>query len=189
MKRDTERNRVVRVARARQGSRVSESDYEAVVEQFYRPLYRFGYSLAGNESDAADLTQETYEIFLRKAGQVRNPEKVKSWLFTTLYRQFLDRRRRAGRFPQAPVEAADWEMKTVSENHIDRLTGATVIAALQQVPEKFRSTLALFYLDQLSYREIASALTCPIGTVMSRLSRGKAMLREQLEAAPDRLAA
>ncbi|MCL4181469.1 MAG: sigma-70 family RNA polymerase sigma factor [Verrucomicrobia bacterium] len=68
-------------------------DYDAIVDQFYEGLYRFALGLSGKASDAADLTQETYHILLVKGDRIRDPNRVKSWLFTTLYREFLRRRR------------------------------------------------------------------------------------------------
>ena len=62
--------------------------------------------LTGQASDAADLTQETYPILLVKGDQIRDPSRVKSWLFTTLYREFLHRRRHLSRFPEIELEEA-----------------------------------------------------------------------------------
>lgn len=164
----------------------AEVDYDWAVEQFYETLYRFAYGLAGNESDAADLTQDTYHILLTKGGEIRDPRKVKSWLFTTLYRQFLGRRRHATRFPETPVEAAEWELPTISSSQAEALDGSFVVKALQQLDEMYRAPLTLFYLEDLSYKDTAVILGLPIGTVMSRLSRGKELLRKKLQSpSPD----
>lgn len=157
-------------------------DYTWAVEQFYEALYKFAFSLAGNESDAADLTQDTYRVLLTKGDAICDSRKVKSWLFTTLYRQFLGRRRHATRFPETPVESAEWELPTITSSHADDLDGSIVVAALQQLDEKYRAPLTLFYLEELSYKEMAGVLDLPIGTIMSRLSRGKEILRRRLQA-------
>lgn len=157
-------------------------DYTWAVEQFYEALYKFAFSLAGNESDAADLTQDTYRVLLTKGDAIRDASKVKSWLFTTLYRQFLGRRRRATRFPETPVESAEWELPTITPSHADNLDGSLVVAALQQLEEKYRAPLAMFYLEELSYKEMAAVLGLPIGTIMSRMSRRKEILRRKLVA-------
>ena len=141
---------------------------DALFEQFYEALYKFGFGLAGNESDAADLTQDTYRVLLTKGDAIRDASKVKSWLFTTLYRQFLGRRRHATRFPEMPVESAEWELPTITPSHADDLDGSFVVAALQQLEEKYRAPLAMFYLEELSYKEMAEVLGLPIGTIMSR---------------------
>ena len=156
-------------------------DYTWAVEQFYEALYKFGFGLTGNESDAADLTQDTYRVLLTKGDAIRDASKVKSWLFTTLYRQFLGRRRHATRFPEMPVESAEWELPTITPSHADDLDGSFVVAALQQLEEKYRAPLAMFYLEELSYKEMAEVLGLPIGTIMSRMSRGKEILRHRLQ--------
>lgn len=159
---------------------VAAFDYEQAVEQFYESLYKFAFGLTGNESDAADLTQDTYQVLLLKSGQIRDGQKLKSWLFTTLYRRFLGQRRHHTRFPAVQVEKVEWELPA-ADPATDAWTDANgVVAALQSLPEKYRVPLVLFYLQELSYRAIASVLGLPIGTIMSRLSRGKEILRERL---------
>ena len=156
-------------------------DYDCAVEQFYEALYRFAYGLAGNESDAADLTQDTYRVLLANGEKIRDARKVKSWLFTTLYRQFLGRRRHATRFSETTVEAAEWELPTITPRHAEDLDGSLVVATLRQLDEIYRAPLTLFYLEELSYKEMATTLNLPIGTIMSRLSRGKEILRRRLQ--------
>jgi RNA polymerase sigma-70 factor (ECF subfamily) len=157
-------------------------DYDAIVDQFYAGLYRFALGLSGKASDAADLTQETYHILLVKGDRIRDPNRVKSWLFTTLYREFLRRRRHLIRFPEHDLEEVDSELPAVEGRHLENLDAALVLDALQSLDDNFRAPLAMFYLENLSYKEIADVLELPLGTVMSRLSRGKAQLRQRLQA-------
>src|ERR1700747_3372182 len=82
---------------------VNEVDYEQAVNSFYEPLYGFPYSLCGNENDSCELTQETFARLLAKSGQVRDEAKVKSWLFTTLYRVFLGWKARERRVPHLVI--------------------------------------------------------------------------------------
>jgi RNA polymerase sigma-70 factor (ECF subfamily) len=156
-------------------------DYDWAVEQFYETLYKFAFGLSGNESDAADLTQDTYRVLLTKGGQIRDGQKLKRWLFTTLYRKFLGQRRHNTRFPEVQVETAEWEFPAIDSSADERVDANGVVAALQTLDEKFRAPLVLFYLQELSYREIAAVLDIPIGTIMSRLARGKEILRKRLE--------
>ncbi len=156
-------------------------DYTWAVEQFYEVLYKFAFSLAINANDAADLTQDTYRVLLTKGDTIRDARKVKSWLFTTLYRQFLGRRRHVTRFPETPVESAEWELPTITPQQVETLAGSFVVAALQQLDEKYRAPLAMFYLEELSYKEMAEVLELPIGTIMSRMSRGKNILHRRLQ--------
>jgi len=159
---------------------VAAPDFEQIVDAHYAALYRFALSLARSEPAAADLTQQTFYLWAARGHQLREAGKVKSWLFTTLYREFLGVHRREARFPQADLEGETAELPAESCSVADSIDGATVVAALRQLDEAFRAPLTLFYLEQFSYREIASVLGVPAGTVMSRLSRGKGMLRKIL---------
>ncbi|HMJ91856.1 MAG TPA: RNA polymerase sigma factor [Candidatus Acidoferrum sp.] len=153
-------------------------NYEQVVNAHYQNLYRFALTLTRSESDASDLTQSAFERLLRKPDQLRDPSKAKTWLFTTLYRLFLEQRRHEQRFPHVTVEDVELPSADTNGGNID---AGAVTTALAQIEEPFRAVLVLFYLEDHSYREIAEILDVPIGTVMSRLSRGKAMLRALLD--------
>jgi RNA polymerase sigma-70 factor (ECF subfamily) len=159
----------------------AEATFEDIVNNNYESLYRFAFSLAQQEADARDLTQETFSQFARKGHQLRDKSKVKSWLFTTLYRAFVDARRWRQRYPHVEVGAADDELPTGQSEAPDHIDGAAARAALLRVDEVFRAPLVLFYLQEHSYLEIAEILGVPIGTVMSRISRGRALLRQLME--------
>jgi RNA polymerase sigma-70 factor, ECF subfamily len=159
---------------------VDASTFEDIVNSHYESLYRFAFSLAGQEAEACDLTQETFHQFARKGDQIRDGAKVKSWLFTTLYRQFLDARRSHRRHPAVEMSEAEAELPATPPDVESRIDGETARAALSQVEEVFRAPLALFYLGEHSYAEIAEILSVPIGTVMSRISRGRDVLRKLL---------
>jgi RNA polymerase sigma-70 factor (ECF subfamily) len=159
---------------------VDAPDFEQIVDAHYAALYRFGLSLARSDSAAADLTQQTFYLWALRGHQLRDAGKVKSWLFTTLYREFLGLYRRESRFPQADLEGEMAELPAESVSIADAIDGATAMAALQRIDEVYRAPLTLFYLEEFSYREIADVLRIPAGTVMSRLSRGKALLRKLL---------
>ena len=155
------------------------NEFEQLVDTHYTALYRFAFSLAKNEMDAADLTQQTFYIWAQKGRDLRDAAKAKSWLFTTLYREFLGARRHETRFPkvsldEAPDEPADAPLAA------EKIDASSAMSALGKLDENFRAPLTLFYLKQFSYTEIAEVLNVPIGTVMSRLSRGKAQLRQIL---------
>lgn len=158
---------------------MSASNFQQLVDQQYAPLFRFALSLAKSQADAADLTQQTFFLWASKGHQLRDGSKAKSWLFTTLYREFLVRRRHEVRFPQVELDEAREDDVSVLPN-MNALDGAAVLQALQEIEEPFRAAVTLFYLQQFSYREIADVLDVPIGTVMSRLSRGKTLLRQRL---------
>ena len=159
---------------------VDEGPFEQIVDAHYENLFRFAYSLARNECDASDLTQQTFYRWASKGHQLRDRGKVKTWLHTTLYREFLGNRRRAGRFSDEPIDATSPDLPTVEPRIAEQLDADLVREALLEVDELYRAPLMLFYLDDLSYQEIAKTLDIPPGTVMSRLSRGKAALRRCL---------
>jgi RNA polymerase sigma-70 factor (ECF subfamily) len=158
---------------------MSERDFEQLVDGYYVALYRFALGLAKSEADAADLTQQTFFLWASKGHQLRDGSKAKAWLFTTLYREFLNRRRHEVHFPKVELQEAREEEMSISPN-ANAFDGATLLQALYEVAEPFRAPLTLFYLEQFSYQEIADVLDVPIGTIMSRLSRGKALLRKRL---------
>jgi len=158
---------------------MDEPSFENVVNAHYEPLYRFALSLARSEADACDLVQQTFCRWAVKGGQLRDKSKAKSWLFTTLHREFLGQRRHDDRFPKVEISSVDdgeFAAQPFSESKMD---GANVLSALQQLDETYRAPLVLFYLEEHSYRDIAEILEIPIGTVMSRISRGKNLLRKQ----------
>jgi len=160
---------------------MNSEGFTQLVDAHYASLYRFALSLARNSPDASDLVQQTFFIWATKGHALRDVAKVKAWLFTTLYREFLRGRRRSGRatslddHPTLKNEVAAEDVDRVA-----RLDAETVLTSLQSVDEIFRVPLTLFYLEDLSYQEIATTLDVPIGTVMSRLSRGKSQLRAAL---------
>jgi RNA polymerase sigma-70 factor, ECF subfamily len=159
---------------------VNDADYEQAVATFYEALYAFGFSLAGNADDACELTQETYCRLLTKGGQLRDTSKVKSWLFTTLYRVFLGWKDRRARLPHFEISSVEDELPVITPAHVDVLENDAIRDALLELEEHYRAPVMLFYLNDHSYEEIAEILDVPIGTVMSRLSRAKGLLRERL---------
>ncbi len=155
-------------------------DFEGLVARFYEPLYQFAFSLTRSEADACDLTQQTFYIWATKGHQLREPDKVKTWLFTTLHRQFLETCRRQSRFPHHDIEALDLELPVVSPVEINGLDTAQVLASLARLDAAFQAPVALFYLQDRSYNEIAEILDLPLGTVKSRISRGIDQLQKAL---------
>src|SRR5438309_1166609 len=89
-------------------------DFESLVANYYRPLYQFAYSLTQSEADSCDLTQQTFYIWAAKGHQLRDASKVKTWLFTTLHREFLETRRRATRFPHFQLDQMSAELPAIA---------------------------------------------------------------------------
>jgi RNA polymerase sigma-70 factor (ECF subfamily) len=151
--------------------------FETLVQLYYEPLYRFAMSLTRAESDAADLVQETFLKWGAKGAQLQDPSKAKSWLFTTLHRAFLESRRRYARFPHLELEAAADELPMTEPAAIQHLAAGEAVELLARVDEQYRSAVALYYLEDYSYQEIADVLEVPLGTVKSRIARGLSQLK------------
>jgi RNA polymerase sigma-70 factor, ECF subfamily len=154
-----------------------ELDFERLVELHYGPLYRFAMSLTRSESDAGDLAQDTFLAWAAKGHQLRDKSKVKSWLFTTLHRRFLESQRRIVRFPHVEMDDAAEDLPNIEPVMVQQLDAQTVVQMLQQVDSQFQAAVSLFYLEDYSYNEIAEILEIPLGTVKSRIARGLAQLK------------
>jgi RNA polymerase sigma-70 factor (ECF subfamily) len=159
---------------------MEDTFFRELATAWYEPLYRFALSLAKKPEEASDLTQQTFYQLARKGHTLRDPSKAKSWLFTTLYREFIDQRRRRRTTSLEDLPAPAQEPVDLSVDDVEAMDYELVLDALQSLDESFRAPLTLFYLKDLSYREIAEILDLPVGTVMSRLSRAKKHLRTAL---------
>jgi RNA polymerase sigma-70 factor, ECF subfamily len=159
----------------------SDPEFEKLVDLYYRDLYRFAFSLTRSEADAADLTQQTFYIWARKGHQLRILANVKGWLFTTLHREFLQTRRREERVSDQPLseEIID-EIAIVSANAISKIDIRTMLEFFDKIDEIYQAPLVLYYMEDLSYKEIAEVLEIPLGTVQSRIARGKLHLHRLL---------
>jgi len=158
----------------------ADLEFADLVDRYHGPLYRFALSLTGSEADACDLVQQTFYTWARKRGQLRESSKVKSWLFTTLHRNFLQDRRRETRHRHVEFQGAEAELPVLEPQNMASLDGTQVVRLLQNLDSTFQACLALYYLEDYSYEEIASILDVPLGTVKSRLARGIGHLRRLL---------
>jgi RNA polymerase sigma-70 factor (ECF subfamily) len=154
--------------------------FEAIVGNHYEPLYRFAMSLTRVEADARDLTQQTFHVWAIKGHQLRDLSKVKTWLFTTLHRAFLEARRRQSRFIHDELEAVLDQLPVLPPDFTQQADCSQVLPALARVDADYQAAVALFYLEDYSYKDIAAILEVPIGTVKSRIARGIAQLRKIL---------
>jgi RNA polymerase sigma-70 factor (ECF subfamily) len=161
------------------------SEFEQLVDAWYRPLFRFAMSLCGSKGTACDLVQQTFYAWAEKGHQLRDRNKAKAWLFTTLHREFLQLVRRESRL--VPLEDDDDapapdEQPPPGPEVIEGIEAEDLYAAMGELPEVFKVALSLYYLEAFTYTQIAELLGVPIGTVMSRLARGKQKLRRKLVA-------
>ncbi len=153
-------------------------DVETLVALHHRAVYAYAYRLTGSVPDAEDMTQHVFLAAQQRLGQLRGAEAARGWLLAILRNRFLKESRRA-----RPVLATklgldlDALPRETEDDDVDR---ERLQGALASIPPDFRVVLLMFYFEDCSYREIARQLELPIGTVMSRLARGKRHLRAKL---------
>lgn len=168
-------------------------EFEELTVQHLDPMFSAALRLTKNERDAEDLVQDTYLRAYRFFDKFERGTNVKAWLFKILTNTFINRYRRRVK-ERTAVEGP--ERETVSERFVsrgasdgaanpeqllfDRLASDEVLSAIDQLPLDFRMVVLLADLQEFSYREIAEILGCPVGTVMSRLFRGRKLLQKAL---------
>jgi RNA polymerase sigma-70 factor, ECF subfamily len=155
-------------------------------------VYRVARRLVSSREEAEDLVQDTYARAFRSWQQFQPGTNLRAWLFRILTNLNIDRGRRVQRTPeQTPLEEGDYflynrlESTMADENPdeervLERLSQNAVVEALAEVPHDFRDVLVLVDIGEFSYAEAAQILDIPVGTVMSRLHRGRRALKQQL---------
>ncbi|MDZ7620779.1 MAG: RNA polymerase sigma factor [Patescibacteria group bacterium] len=153
-------------------------DIAQLVAEHHQALYRYAYRLTGTVADAEDLTQQAFLMASGKLGQLRDDGSAKSWLFAILRNYFLRQAR-----TERPTPVTDLQLDIGSipaagyESEIDQ---ERLQRVLDELPERYRVVLLMFYFEDLGYREMAEAINVPAGTIMSRLARAKSALRTRL---------
>jgi RNA polymerase sigma-70 factor (ECF subfamily) len=156
-------------------------DRTALIEAQIPGLRRFACALLRGDSESADdLVQDTLERALSRWHLRRNEENVRGWLYTILYNRFLTDGNRAKRRGQHDVLTDETELSGVHGGQDSALEYRDLLRAFSALPEEQRSVLLLVGVEDLSYEETARVLGVPIGTVMSRLSRGRERLRQHM---------
>ena len=156
-------------------------------------LYAVALRLTRNPADAEDLTQNTYVKALRFHDKFKEGTYIKAWLLTILRNTFINEYRRRTRRPAevelsgleaAPENAPDpdifFEPRRGNTDDLLELVDDPVRQAIEALPDDFRNAVIMADMEDLSYKEIAAIMQCPLGTVMSRLYRGRKLLREAL---------
>jgi RNA polymerase sigma-70 factor (ECF subfamily) len=159
---------------------MSDHAVDDQLRQVLPRLRRFAHWLTRGAGGADDLVQSTLERALSRWTSRRNDEALRAWLFSILYRLFLDKRRRSRRYMAAleRLQSSDEPAQPSVEREV---VAQAALEALQQLPPEQRSLLLWVSVEGLSYQEIADILEVPMGTVMSRLSRARAALRSLCE--------
>lgn len=169
--------------------------YEALIRPCVDALYRTALRMTGNNHEAEDLVQETCLRAYSAFGQFQRGSNFKAWVFRILTNAFIDRQRKSARAPFVDVEDDALERLTAlspagrkdPEVHVlYRSFRSEAFQAMAALPPDVRIVVALALLEAFTYQEIADVVGCPIGTVRSRLSRGRRQLQAALrEFVPD----
>ena len=167
---------------------IKDERFEQVALVHMNSLYRLALSMSRNESDAQDLVQDTYLRAYKFFDKFREGTNCKAWLFRILRNTFINTINHDRARPQVIYlsQMDDKEKKLLSDTDPEDwvfgdLLDDDMVAAMDRLPDEFRTTVLLADVEELSYKEIADAMNCPIATVMSRLHRGHRLLRKGLQ--------
>lgn len=167
--------------------------FEAQAFEYLDPLYGAALRMTKNPADAQDLVQETYAKAFAAFGRFEQGTNLKAWLYRILTNTYINdyRKRQNQPYTQVVEELEDWQLggaesmsamsvQSAEAEAIDRMPASVVKEALNELSEDFRMVVYYADVEGFSYQEIADMMETPIGTVMSRLHRGRRLLREKL---------
>lgn len=157
----------------------SQRHVQQLVDEQYAALYRYAFRLSGSEADAADLTQETFCKAQMHLSQLHDPQRARAWLFSILRNAYLHRVRAQRAHQHVSLDTVG-ELPEPLPSPLPEVEPQRLQDALNELPEVFRTPVILYYFEEFSYRDIAEQMDLPMGTVMSRLARAKAYLRQRL---------
>jgi RNA polymerase sigma-70 factor (ECF subfamily) len=152
-------------------------------------LYNIALRYTGNKFDAEDLVQETIYAAFKKRHQLREESKCKSWLFVILRNTYLKTRRQNDRITLAANDDAFDYLSSLAgaTDQVDpeqalarKVESEQIQSVLDELPEKYKSPLLLYYMEGMSYQQISDTMDIPMGTVMSRLARAKDIVKKKV---------
>jgi RNA polymerase sigma factor (sigma-70 family) len=154
------------------------SAFDALVDRFHTAVWRYVRRVAGSEESADELSQEVWLEVVRTIGRLREPARLRAWIFSIAHRRLMNRLR--VKYAQPPVAPLDDVPAPEAEPESRELDLERLDAALPRLPVIEREVVTLFYFRELSLAEVADALSVPVGTVKSRLFRARRLLRDDL---------
>ena len=147
-------------------------------------IFRCACRLTRKSHDAEDLTQETFYFAIKNFAQLKDREKAKNWLFSIMRNLFLkdlDKRKKRIDIEFDSVSNTISGVSNIEEEHLRIEVARNLRLALDKLDIRLKAPIEMFYFERLSYKEIAQSLELPIGTVMSRIARGKVYMRRELD--------
>ncbi len=154
--------------------------FEAILTAHERPILNYLIRLVGQREDAEDLTQETFLRLYTNLRRIDTGRNVRGWLYRVATNLAFDALRKRKRLKEAPLEAAE-EVPAPASRPADWAEGLDIRRALIRLPHLHQSVLLLYYHDEFSYREIASILNIPLGTLKTHLRNARQELGRALE--------
>ncbi len=175
---------------------LSRRSFERRTRELVTPLYRTARALAGNRADAEDLVQDAYlKAFLAfREGEFTSVDSCRAWLFRIMINTFRDQYRRRLRRPEVELVVFDEDSEAPEGGTLDsdmpgpdllveaNFLREAIMEAVRSLPPEVRIVVTLFFIEQVKYSEVAAIAQCPIGTVMSRIARGRSLLQGMLAA-------
>lgn len=164
-----------------------EGAYAPEIKEYLLPhvdlIFRCACRLTRKPHDAEDLTQEAFYFAIKNFAQLKDREKAKNWLFSILRNLFLKDLEKSKKRIDIEFDSVSNTISGISnieEEHLKIEVARNLRTVLDKLDDRLRAPIELFYYERLSYKEIAQSLKLPIGTVMSRIARGKVHIRREL---------
>lgn len=168
--------------------KLAEGAYAPEVKEYLLPhvdlIFRCACRLTRKADDADDLTQETYYYAIKRFSQLKDRNKAKNWLFSILRNLFLKGLEKSKKRIDIEFDSVSNTISgkvNIEEDHLKAETARYLRAVLNKLDDRLKAPIEMFYYEKLSYKEIAKSLGLPIGTVMSRIARGKVYIRRELK--------
>ena len=171
------------------------ADFKSLLEPVLEPAYRTAYHLTRNEADAEELVQEAALLAFKGFGRFRPGTNFKAWFFTILRNRFISTYRKKQReiktveledapelymYTKSMESGLSAQTSEPAKYVIEQLDAEQVATALSELPMEFREAATLYFTQDMSYHDIAEVLSVPVGTVRSRLHRGRKLLQKKL---------